>query len=69
MWTDMTKVIHSCREYASTTNSCFVHRVCLCVMYDSHGKQRLFPYALLIGSVIETHFVFCAVRNGSLYKA
>ena len=47
MWTYMAKVIGTFREYANTTCKSFARIVCLCVMYDSHSKQHLFPYAPL----------------------
>jgi hypothetical protein len=43
------------------------HTVCLCALYGSQNKQRLFPYtAFLTGFITETGCVCCAVRTGPL---
>ena len=42
---------------------------CICVLYGSQNKQRLFPYTTLtywLVFITEMEFVYCAVRAGSL---
>ena len=51
------------------------HTGCLCVLYGSQNKQRLFPYTAFISLyninwlvfITEMECVYCAVRTGSLY--
>jgi hypothetical protein len=44
----------------------FANIVYLCVPYDSHNRQALFPYTTLPDFITELHNVVCEVRGKSL---
>jgi hypothetical protein len=52
-------------DYQKTLH--FAHTLDLCVPYDFHNKQRLFPQrALIVWSLLWRRSVFCEVRTENL---